>query len=193
MGRNTQVVIENNNLCWSPGGTVGWGKDFSYRRQRRVSLRPLPTLVAYTRQTVQTPSSLSPAAAAARARAGLTLDHGLCIPVPRRWPRGPGGSQGGLGPPAQLLLCLLLPGLLLGWGPLGVCGPRCFSRAWLFVTLWTIAQQLPLSMGFFRQEYWGGLPFPPPGDLPHPGIERTSLPSPALAGRFFTTSATGAN
>ena len=43
---------------------------------------------------------------------------------------------------------------------------------------------------FFRQEYWSGLPCPPPGDLPDSGIEPTSLESPALAGRFFTTSAT---
>jgi len=55
---------------------------------------------------------------------------------------------------------------------------------------WTVARQAPLSMGFSRQEYWRGLPLPPPGDLPNPGIERTSLTSPALAGRFFTTSAT---
>ena len=45
-------------------------------------------------------------------------------------------------------------------------------------------------MGFSRQEYWSGLPCPPPGDLPNPGIEPVSLTSPALAGRFFTTSAT---
>ena len=45
-------------------------------------------------------------------------------------------------------------------------------------------------MGFSRQEYWSGLPFPPPGDLPDLGIETVSLASPALAGRFFTTSAT---
>ena len=50
--------------------------------------------------------------------------------------------------------------------------------------------QAPLSMGFLRQEYWRGLPFPTPGDLPNPGIEPASLESPALAGRFFTTSAT---
>ena len=48
----------------------------------------------------------------------------------------------------------------------------------------------PLSMGFSRQEYWSGLPCLPPGDLPNPGIEPMSLMSPALAGRFFTTSAT---
>ena len=47
--------------------------------------------------------------------------------------------------------------------------------------------QAPLSMEFFRQEYWCGLPFPTPGDLPNPGIEPASLVSPSLAGRFFTT------
>ena len=46
----------------------------------------------------------------------------------------------------------------------------------------------PLSIGFFRQEYWSGLPFPSPGDLPFPGIKPVSLMSPALAGGFFTTS-----
>ena len=66
----------------------------------------------------------------------------------------------------------------------------CFNRVQLFVTPWTVASQDPLSMGFPRQEYWRGLPFPPPGDLPDPGIESASLVSPALAGRFFTTSAT---
>ena len=45
-------------------------------------------------------------------------------------------------------------------------------------------------MGFFRQKYWSGLPCPPPGDLPDPGMEHTSLMSPALAGGLFTTSAT---
>ena len=52
------------------------------------------------------------------------------------------------------------------------------------------ARQAPLSMGFSRQEYWSGFPFPPPGDLPNPGIEPASLSSPALASGFFTTSAT---
>ena len=53
-----------------------------------------------------------------------------------------------------------------------------------------IAHQAPLSMGFPRQEYWSGLPSPPPGDLPNPGIEPTSLMSPALVDGFFTTRAT---
>ena len=57
-------------------------------------------------------------------------------------------------------------------------------------TLWTVAHQAPLSMEFSRQGYWSGLPLPPPGDLPDPGIQPESLLSPALAGRFFTTSAT---
>ena len=48
--------------------------------------------------------------------------------------------------------------------------PRRFSRVQLSVTLWTVTHQAPLSMGFSRQEYWGGLPYPPPGHLPHPGI-----------------------
>ena len=56
----------------------------------------------------------------------------------------------------------------------------------LLVTPWTAAHQAPLSTGFFRQEYWSGLPFPIAGDLPNPGIEPTSLVSPALAGRFLT-------
>ena len=60
----------------------------------------------------------------------------------------------------------------------------------LFVTPWTVACQAPLSMGTSRQEYWSGLPFPTPGHFPDPGIKPTSLVSPALAGRFFTTSDT---
>ena len=51
---------------------------------------------------------------------------------------------------------------------------------------WTVAHQVPLSMRFSRQEYWSGLPCPPPGDLPDPGMEPTSLMSPELAGGFFT-------
>ena len=64
----------------------------------------------------------------------------------------------------------------------------CFSPISLFVTLWTVACQAPLSVGFSRQEYRNGLPFPLPGELPNSGIEPVSLMSPALAGRFFTTS-----
>ena len=59
-----------------------------------------------------------------------------------------------------------------------------FSCVQIFATLWTIACWAPLSMGLSRQEYLSGLPFPPPGDLPNPGIE------PAFAERFFTTSPT---
>ena len=64
------------------------------------------------------------------------------------------------------------------------------SCAWLVTTPWTVAHQAPLSIGFSRQEYWSGLPFPSSGDLPRPGIELSSLASPALAGGFFTTDAT---
>ena len=65
-----------------------------------------------------------------------------------------------------------------------------FSRVWLCATLWTVARQAPLSIGFSRQDYWSVLPYPTPRDLLDPGIESTSLMSPALAGKFFTTSAT---
>ena len=65
-----------------------------------------------------------------------------------------------------------------------------FSHIWFFATLQNIIQQAPLSMGFSRQEYWSELPCSPPGDLPNPGIEPTSVISPALAGGFFTTSIT---
>ena len=54
------------------------------------------------------------------------------------------------------------------------------SHVRLFVIPWTVARQAPLSMGFPRQEHWSGLPFPPPGDLPDPGIEPASPTSPAL-------------
>ena len=64
----------------------------------------------------------------------------------------------------------------------------CFK---LFATSWPVAHQAPLSMGFSKQEYWSGLPFPPPGDLPDPGIKSTSLEAPALAGGFFTTAPHG--
>ena len=60
-----------------------------------------------------------------------------------------------------------------------------FSHVRPFVTLWTMAHQAPLSVGFPRQEYWSGLPFPFPGDPLDPRIEPTSLMSPALTGRFF--------
>ena len=56
------------------------------------------------------------------------------------------------------------------------------------MTAWTVARQAPLSLGFSRQEYWNGLPFPSPRDLPNPGI---GPKSPALAGRFFTTDTSG--
>ena len=69
-----------------------------------------------------------------------------------------------------------------------ILGTR-YSLGYFMLTLscsvvipWSVVRQAPLSMGFFREEYWGGLPFPAPGDLPNPGIKPTSLMSPALAG-----------
>ena len=80
-----------------------------------------------------------------------------------------------------------------GWTDVSTSRAWCvlsrFSRVWLLGTLWAAAHQAPLSMGFFRQEYWSGLPCPPPGDLPDSGIEPPSHIS--CTGRwFFTTGAT---
>ena len=69
-------------------------------------------------------------------------------------------------------------------------GSCVLAHIQLFVPPWPGARQAPLFMGFSKQEYWSGLSCPPLGDLPDPGIEPVSLKSPALAGRFFTTSAT---
>ena len=71
--------------------------------------------------------------------------------------------------------CMCIPGQLL-------------SRVQLFATPWTVAHQASLSMGFSRQEYWSGLPFPSPRDLPNPGIKPMSPVSPALTGGFLCIS-----
>ena len=92
--------------------------------------------------------------------------------------------------------CFFFPSCLKHVGSPGIFSPHfqsdpsSFSHVQLFVTQWTVACQVPLSMGFPRQEYWRGFPFPSPGDLPDPGIELASLASFALAGEFFTTSTT---
>ena len=65
---------------------------------------------------------------------------------------------------------------------------KSISCVWPFVTLWTVAHQAPSSMGFSRQEYWNGLPFPSPGDLPNPGIEPRS---PALQADALTSEPPG--
>ena len=71
------------------------------------------------------------------------------------------------------------------------CALSCFSCFRLLATLWTVACQAPLSLGSSRQEYWSGLPCPPPGDLPDPGTELEPPKSPALAGGVFTTEPPG--
>ena len=67
-----------------------------------------------------------------------------------------------------------------------------FSRVQLYATLWTVARQAPLSKALSRQDYWSGLLCPPPGNLPNQGLNPRLLCVPALAGRFFTASATWA-
>ena len=66
-----------------------------------------------------------------------------------------------------------------------VCERQVASVVSDSATLWTAFPQALLSMGFLRQEYWSGLPFPPPGDLPNPGIKPISLAAPTFAGGFF--------
>ena len=77
------------------------------------------------------------------------------------------------------------------WGEWILVAVYLLNCVRFFVTSWTVPHQAPLSMGFSRQGYWSGLPLPSPGNLPDPGIEPTSLASPALAGRFFTTEPPG--
>ena len=79
-------------------------------------------------------------------------------------------------------LCCLLISLSLPGG--GLVAKSCLTLA----TPWTLACQAPLSMDFSRQEYWGGLPFPSPGDLPDPGIEPKS---PALQAEALTSEQPG--
>ena len=71
-----------------------------------------------------------------------------------------------------------------------VCVLSRFSRVWLFVTLWAVARQAPLSKGFSKQEYWSRLPCPPPGDLPDPGMEPVSLTSTCISQQVLYTGTT---
>ena len=91
--------------------------------------------------------------------------------------------------PGILIVSALSSAFLITCSVYHACVLRGFSRVQLFVTLWTVARQAPLSTGFSRQEHGSGLPCSPPGDLPDPGIELVSLMSPPLAGGFFTITA----
>ena len=77
------------------------------------------------------------------------------------------------------------------WNGKGGGGACVVSPVRLFAILWTVDSQASLSMEFSRQEYWSGLPFPTPGDLPDPRIQLASLESPELASRFFTIAPPG--
>ena len=93
--------------------------------------------------------------------------------------------------PWELIFTMAIP-LCRHWNKsivdeyLGCC-VQLLHHVQLFATLWTVPLQAPLSMGLSQQQYWSGLPFPPPGDLPAPGIKPTSTVAPVLAGRFFTS------
>ena len=105
------------------------------------------------------------------------------------------GTTGPPGPPHGSL-SNTTQSLLYSYAFLRVCLTMCthacmlnhFSHVWLFATLWTIACQAPLPMGFSRQDYWSGLSFPSPRDIPHPGIVPACS---ALTGIFFTTEPLG--
>ena len=105
-------------------------------------------------------------------------------------PVGSSASGGGSNYYYQLLLLIIIIGILiLKWKV------KLLSHVRLFVTPWTVAHQAPPSMGFSRQEYWSGLPFPSPGDLPNPGIEpgcpslqADALPSEPIGKLYFDLS-----
>ena len=80
---------------------------------------------------------------------------------------------------------------LLEEDPRNTLGTSVAQSCLTLVTSWPTARQAPLSMGLCRQGYWSGLPFPPPGDRPNPGMEPVSPASPSLAGGFFTTKSAG--
>ena len=107
------------------------------------------------------------------------------LPDPGIEPRSPAFQPDSLPtePPGNLLYFPVLCNICK-------CVLSHFSYVQLFVTPGTVAQQALLSIKFSRQEYWSGLPCPPPRDLPDPGIEPRSFMSPAVAGGFFTTSTT---
>ena len=75
--------------------------------------------------------------------------------------------------------------IIITFPSLTICA-QWFGPVWPFVATWTVAWQAPLLMELSRQEYWSGVPFRTPGDLPDPGIEPVSVASPTLAGWFFT-------
>ena len=81
------------------------------------------------------------------------------------------------------VLCMLMHSCMLSH----------FSRVWLFVILWTVALQVPLSMGFSRQEYWSGLPCLPPGHFPDPGIKPVSPAATALKSSSLPLSQQGSS
>ena len=85
---------------------------------------------------------------------------------------------------SDLVHTLAKPTPISRWDP----KVKSLSHVWLFVTPWTVAHQAPLSMEFSRQEYWSGLPFPSPGDLPNPGIKPGS---PALQGDALPSEPSG--
>ena len=164
---------------YTVGGNVNWCSH--YEEQYRSSLKKLNT------ELLSNPAI--PLLGIHPEKLTALIQTGTCTPVftvalhtiakTQKQPQGPSTDEG-------------IKKTWVVWGCVCVCvcvHPN-FSHVQLFVMLWTVAHQAPLSMGFSRQEYWSGLPCPPPGDLPNPGIKSESLKFPALTGRLFITSAT---
>ena len=117
------------------------------------------------------------------------------------WPRGVGQASDGRSSKREEIICTLIIDFHCHTAETNdvgkqlcacVCVCVCvLTHVWFFATPWPVACQAPLSMEFFRQEYWSGLPFPSPEDLPDPGIKPVSLVSAALASRFLTTEPPG--
>ena len=128
-----------------------------------------------------------------RPRPRLTLDSNFTEDVSSLHLQRTCQGRVGLWAPTQHFLLASFPGPLPP--PSQMRGTfillESLSHVRLFATPWAVARQAPLSMGFSRQEHWSGVPSPPPGHLPDPGIEPASPTSPALAGRFFTTEPPG--
>ena len=122
---------------------------------------------------------------------------GPCGRVPLRWESLGACACGASSPGVDFPLCSAWRQVsFLGAGPGGLLLTQSCPEALLFsrqvvsnsfATPKTVGRQAPLSFGSSRQEYWSGLPFPPPADLSDPGIEPAFLVSPALTGRFFAT------
>ena len=186
------LVLNFDSESHEEGG--GWVEGASYAGKLRGTWLREPFLFAKAHQTwspwgafnlciVKSPGPLQPSFSVS-SQAPRPQVHALSI---TSFPCGPSAARPGSHhlpalSPALLFLPFPLPDTLILSPPCSdqtfayslLCMLSHFSHVQLFATLWTVARQAPPSMGFCRKEYWRGLPFSSPGDLPGPGIEPTS-------------------